>query len=327
MNRLATALLALAISNSAACGAPVNKASQAVEGFVAVDGVHLQYLDWGGTGPVLLLVPGMGASPHAFDDIASAFVDRFHVISYARRASGNSDMEGPYDIQTSVKDLLGLMDALGIKKADLAGVSAGGAEITQIAADEPDRVDKIVYLDAGYDTADPGAKAVVTALPAKFFDMPANATASLDAFFAYQKSAVFPSLDDLGRIETDLRQQVVIQPDGSVRFRRPADVTAALYDALWKNNPAPYDRVHCPALAIFAATLYDLGVSDPQRRAVLVDYEQKWWHPFQLLSIDKMRHAMPGLKVAQVNGSHEQFLLVDRAKIVSVMRKFLGVRD
>src|SRR5271165_6761979 len=73
--------------------------------FVSVNGVRLEVLDWGGEGSALVLVPGMGGSPYSFDDFAPAFVDRFHVISFARRGTGNSDVAGPYDVATSTDDL------------------------------------------------------------------------------------------------------------------------------------------------------------------------------------------------------------------------------
>src|SRR6185436_18715655 len=108
-----------------------------IEGFVETNGVRLQYLDWGGTGPALILIHGLGDDPHAYMDLAPAFADRFHVIAYASRGSGSSDAHGPYDTATLTEDLRGLMDALGIVRADLAGSSAGGNEVTAMAARYP----------------------------------------------------------------------------------------------------------------------------------------------------------------------------------------------
>jgi hypothetical protein len=68
--------------------------------FVNVNGVRLQYLDWGGSGAALIFIHGLGDSPHAFDDIARAFRDRFRTIAYARRGHGRSQAKGPYDHAT-----------------------------------------------------------------------------------------------------------------------------------------------------------------------------------------------------------------------------------
>src|SRR5678815_340407 len=98
--------------------------------FVRVNGVSLNTLDWGGTGDGLVLIHGMGDSPHSFDDIASAFTDGYRVIAYARRGHGQSDHPptGPYDNETLVEDLRQLLDSLGIKRAVLGGWSMGGNE-------------------------------------------------------------------------------------------------------------------------------------------------------------------------------------------------------
>ena len=97
------------------------------EAFVTVNGIRLQYLDWGGSGEALILIHGIGGNPHHFDDLAPAFTDRFHVIAYARRGHGRSDAEPPYDGDTLVEDLRGLMGALGIAKASLVAERTAGS--------------------------------------------------------------------------------------------------------------------------------------------------------------------------------------------------------
>ena len=60
-------------------------------GFVRVaKDVRLHYLDFGGSGPPLVLLAGLGNTAHAFDDFAPAFTDRFHVIAITRRGFGES---------------------------------------------------------------------------------------------------------------------------------------------------------------------------------------------------------------------------------------------
>jgi pimeloyl-ACP methyl ester carboxylesterase len=74
-------------------------------GFVTVNGVRLNYLDWGGSGPALMLIHGGGDNPQIFDDLAPAFTDRFRVVAYARRGHGQSEAKGPYDTATLTEDL------------------------------------------------------------------------------------------------------------------------------------------------------------------------------------------------------------------------------
>ncbi len=95
-------------------------------GFVTANGIRLHYLDWGGLGPVLILIHGGLDNAHIFDDLAPAFSDHFRVIAYDLRGHGHSDAKGPFDTTTRTEDLRGLMDSLGIAKAHLAGWSLGG---------------------------------------------------------------------------------------------------------------------------------------------------------------------------------------------------------
>jgi pimeloyl-ACP methyl ester carboxylesterase len=137
---------ALALLTLAACRKTATWSDPAAHkiGFITANGVRLQYLNWGGSGPALILIHGALDNPHMFDDLAPAFTDRFRVIAYAWRGCGRSETKEPYDIGTLTEDLRGLMDGLGIGKAHLAGWSAGGNEITAMASTYPQRVDRIV---------------------------------------------------------------------------------------------------------------------------------------------------------------------------------------
>ncbi len=94
--------------------------------FAQVNGIKLNYLDWGGDGPPLVMIHGIGDDPHVFDDLASLLRDRFRIVAYARRGHGLSDSTGPYDANTLVEDLRQLLDSLGIQRMTLVGWSMGG---------------------------------------------------------------------------------------------------------------------------------------------------------------------------------------------------------
>ena len=54
--------------------------------FVTVeDGVQLEVLDWGGSGPALVLLAGLGGTAHHFDDIAPTLTARYRVVDVTRR--------------------------------------------------------------------------------------------------------------------------------------------------------------------------------------------------------------------------------------------------
>lgn len=294
-----------------------------LEGFVEVNHVQLEYLDWGGAGPSLILIHGLADTAHVFDDIAPAFTDAFHVIAYTRRGSIGSEIKGPYDLATLTEDLRGLMDALGIAKADLIGLSAGGDEVTQMAATYPDRVRHVVYLDAAYDWASPMFQAAVQALPIGFFDPPASALASLNAYRAYQQATIYPSLDAMQRVEANLRQKVVVQTDRSVRVRMSKDTVAALYAAVFTNQRRDYSEIHCPTLAVYAEHLYDWNIADVKHRRELINYEKQYWTPFQASSTEHLRRSLASAQIHHVNAAHSSLILTHRQQVVAMMRKFL----
>lgn len=126
-------------------------------GRIQANGIQQHYLDWGGKGEVLLLLTGFGDDAHVFDDFAPKFTDRFHVIGLTRRGFGESDKpETGYDTATRVEDIRRFLDARKIEKVSLVGHSLAGDELTLFAGKYPQRVRKLVYLDAAYDRRDVG---------------------------------------------------------------------------------------------------------------------------------------------------------------------------
>lgn len=123
--------------------------------FIKVNGVTINYLDWGGTGDPVLFLHGFPGSAHNFDEMAPKFVDRFRVLGLTRRGHGQSEkVDTGYDVDTRVEDIRQFLDALKIERVNLIGFSAAGDELTRFAGLYPQRTIKLVYLDAAYDRRD-----------------------------------------------------------------------------------------------------------------------------------------------------------------------------
>ena len=59
--------------------------------FIAVeDDVRLEVLDWGGSGPALVLLTGLGDTVHVFDDVAPKLATRYRVVGVNRRGHPGS---------------------------------------------------------------------------------------------------------------------------------------------------------------------------------------------------------------------------------------------
>ena len=123
------------------------------EAFAVVGGVRLHYIDWGGQGDCLLFLTPLGGDLlEQFGTLAPQFTDRFRVLGLTRRGQGQSDKpNGGYDTDTLVRDIVGFLDQMGVPRAHLAGQSIAGAEMTRLAATNPSRVMRLVYLDAAVD--------------------------------------------------------------------------------------------------------------------------------------------------------------------------------
>src|SRR5437773_8590855 len=65
---------------SSSAEAPRDK-SLHTSGFVTANSIKMNYLDWGGTGDVIILLAGFGNDAHVFDEIAPSFADKYHVIA------------------------------------------------------------------------------------------------------------------------------------------------------------------------------------------------------------------------------------------------------
>ena len=112
----------------------------------------LSGLGW--RGETILFLHGAGDTAHIFDDLAPKFTNQFRVLGLTRRGHGQSEKpEAGYDTATLVEDIRQFLDALKIQRVILVGHSLAGDELTRFAGEHPDRVIKLVYLDAAHDRA------------------------------------------------------------------------------------------------------------------------------------------------------------------------------
>jgi len=115
-------------------------------------GVQLEVLDFGGQGSPILLLAGLGATAHSFDELAPLLAQEHHVVAITRRGTGySSKPDFGYDTPRLAQDVLQVMDALKLEKPLLVGHSIAGEELTWLGGHHPERFRGLVYLDAAYD--------------------------------------------------------------------------------------------------------------------------------------------------------------------------------
>ena len=102
----------------------------------------------GGEGPPLLLVHGWPETWYAWRLVMPALARDFEVIAVDQRGIGLSDKPaGGYDTETVAADLVALMGALGHERFAVAGHDTGFAISYALAADHPDRVDRVALAE------------------------------------------------------------------------------------------------------------------------------------------------------------------------------------
>ena len=103
----------------------------------------------GGEGPPLLLVHGWPQTWYQCRLVMPALARDFEVIAVDQRGIGLSDKpRDGYDIGTLADDLVALMDALGHQRFAMAGFDTGMFIAYALAADQPERLERLVVGEA-----------------------------------------------------------------------------------------------------------------------------------------------------------------------------------
>ena len=95
--------------------------------------------------PVLMLSNSLGTTLHMWDAQVAPFTEHFRLVRYDRRGHGKSGVpKGPYTMERLGRDVLAVLDALGIDKVNWCGLSMGGMVGQWLGANAPDRVERLV---------------------------------------------------------------------------------------------------------------------------------------------------------------------------------------
>jgi 3-oxoadipate enol-lactonase len=105
--------------------------------------------------PALMLSNSLGTNLHMWDDQAGEFARHFRLIRYDRRGHSKSGVsQGPYSMERFGRDVIAVLDALGVKKTSWCGLSMGGMVGQWLGANAPDRIEKLVLSNTHYYYAD-----------------------------------------------------------------------------------------------------------------------------------------------------------------------------
>jgi 3-oxoadipate enol-lactonase len=99
--------------------------------------------------PALLLINSLGASLEMWDDQFAALSERYELIRYDARGHGRSSAGSITELPLSqlADDALAILDACGIARAHVCGLSMGGMTAMHMARYTPDRVLKLILCN------------------------------------------------------------------------------------------------------------------------------------------------------------------------------------
>lgn len=328
----AVLLSATTTSHVSALGAPRDTAwtdrSPHRTRYVAVTkSVKLEVLDWGGTGAPLVFLAGGGNTAHVYDHFATRFTHRFHVFGITRRGFGTSSHpETGYDTTTLVRDIVAVLDSLGLRQASFVAHSFGGSELNHLGAHYPNRVDRLVYLDSGMDGyaifRSPEWRSGVLRAP-----QPPTPAYDDDVGSAWSWTLWADRLSGPGYPEAEVR--AMFEFDANDRFVGSTSVDAWLEKLDRAAEPVDLRRIRAPVLALDAivesaeAMLPYWHALDPTSRA----RGQKMFEALDRLHTrlradfsEKVERA----RVVRIHGARHYIFLTHPGEVTHAMLEFLS---
>jgi len=170
------------------------------------DGVKIQLAQWGQNGKAVLCIHGITANCRCWDVVASSLEKGVRVLAMDLRGRGRSDKPASgYSVDQHCRDIVALLDDLGLKRPVIMGHSLGAFIALAFAANYPERVESAILVDGGGDlSAEQMAKVFSGIKPA--LERLGKVFPSADAYIDLMKQAPYlqpwsPALEAYCRYE------------------------------------------------------------------------------------------------------------------------------
>jgi pimeloyl-ACP methyl ester carboxylesterase len=223
--------------------------------FVQVNNIRLHYIDHHHdhrvVGPTLILLPGLTANAHCFDGLIQAGLSqRLRVLTLDLRGRGLSDKPAAgYSMADHAADVIALLDALEIERVVIGGHSFGGLLTFYLAANFPERVSKLVVIDAAVKLVNSQTRELIK----PSLDRLGQRSPSWKTYIeAIKRAPYFDGWWDRA-IESYFRADVQFNEDGSVQPRsRPENIAEAIDKAQREDWDSHLAAIKQPVLLLCA---------------------------------------------------------------------------
>jgi len=205
------------------------------------DGAELYY-EKHGSGPPLLLVPGLGGDGRWWGENVAKLAARFTVVVHDHRGTGRSTLSRiDYSVAQMADDALQLIDALGFDKVHWCGHSTGGAMGQVLAIEHPGRIDRLV-LSATWARTD--------AFFRRLFEVRALTLKELGPV-AYQKGSML-ALNSPAWVRDHDAELAALEARANETMPVPEIVLSRIAAIVAHDRRAELQKVRAPTLAICA---------------------------------------------------------------------------
>ncbi|MBI2284220.1 MAG: alpha/beta fold hydrolase [Bacteroidetes bacterium] len=222
--------------------------------------IRLHYLDNEGSGSLLLLLHGLTANAHAFDGLLAAGLgNHFHILSVDLRGRGLSDQPATgYTMKEHAADIIALLDHRQATQVVICGHSFGAFLALYLAAYFPERVEKLILMDAAV-KMHPKTKEMLGPAMARL----GQRFASFDAYLDKVKQAPYLSFWD-ETMRSYYEADIYTLADGTVMPRsKPEHMMEAVlkgslgepWAELIKENKKPSILINAPGIYTMDAAL------------------------------------------------------------------------
>ncbi|OPX62259.1 MAG: short chain dehydrogenase [Methanoregula sp. PtaB.Bin085] len=226
--------------------------------YITANGITIAYQQSGSDGPPLILINGFASTMDTWNPpFLEPLAQRFRIIVFDNRGTGyTSAGEIPFSLPLFAQDTLALMDALGISRAHILGLSMGASIAQELVLAHPGRVDRLVLISGTC-----GGEHMVMMQPeiwARLSDKSGTGVDVADRMF----SVLFP--------KNWLASHDPWQHCPDVRETTPEHMAAQQAEALFR-WPGSFDRlpaIRCPVLVVTGA---EDVVIPPQNSRILAD--------------------------------------------------------
>jgi pimeloyl-ACP methyl ester carboxylesterase len=219
------------------------------------------YLDSPGGSPPIVLLHGLSSNAHAFGGvIAAGLSPAFRTIAPDQRGRARTSKPASgYMMSDHAGDIIALMDTLGLERVVLGGHSFGGYLGIFMAANYPDRIEKLVVIDAAI-TSHPRIGELLKPSLARLTKNSPSAESYLDEI----RSAGYMNGTWDEATESYFRAEIEENGDGTVRS---ATSSAAVAQAALGIGYEPWlhwvQQVEQPTLLINAVASFGPPGTDP----------------------------------------------------------------